>query len=113
MPLKDYWQENVEGSQFRKAFGQMLSLKSETEITDYLLENCNFQWIKIEEFEEMVIDLQDSNEVQQSPCVFGTFCIIYNGEIISHHPISNTRFENIMKKKIKMTNYIRDVSSMF
>jgi len=48
-----------------------------------------------------LIDLQDSNEVQQSPCAFGTFCIIYDGEIISHHPISNTRFENIMKKKIK------------
>ncbi|NOR47352.1 MAG: GNAT family N-acetyltransferase, partial [Methanosarcinaceae archaeon] len=41
------------------------------------------------------------NAVQHSPCAFGIFCIIYNGEIISHHPISNTRFENIMKKKIK------------
>jgi len=47
-----------------------------------------------------LIDLQDSNAVQDTPCAFGTFCIIYNGEIISHHPISNTRFENIMKKKI-------------
>ena len=47
-----------------------------------------------------LIDLQDSNAVQNIPCGFGTFCIIYNGEIISHHPISNTRFENIMKKKI-------------
>jgi hypothetical protein len=28
---------------------------------------------------------------------FGTFCIIKNGRVISHHPISNTRFENIMK----------------
>ncbi len=26
-------------------------------------------------------------------------CVIYDGEIISHHPISNTRFENIMDKK--------------
>ena len=48
-----------------------------------------------------LVDLQDSNDVQQSPCAFGTFCIIYDGEIISHHPISNTRFENIMKKKLK------------
>ena len=46
-----------------------------------------------------LIDLKDSNAAQQSPCAFGTFCIIYNGEIISYHPISNTRFENIMKKK--------------
>ena len=50
-----------------------------------------------------LIDLQDSNAVQDTPCAFGTFCIIYNGEIISHHPISNTRFENIMKKKIKIS----------
>ncbi|VVB63719.1 YoaP-like protein [uncultured archaeon] len=48
-----------------------------------------------------LIDLKDVNAVQATPCAFGTFCIIYNGEIISHHPISNTRFENIMKKKVK------------
>ena len=48
-----------------------------------------------------LIDLKNSNDVQNSPCAFGTFCIIYNGEIISHHPISNTRFENIIRKKIK------------
>jgi GNAT superfamily N-acetyltransferase len=46
-----------------------------------------------------IIDLINASDAQQSPCAFGTFCIIYNGEIISHHPISNTRFENIMKKK--------------
>jgi len=47
-----------------------------------------------------LIDLQNSNEAQNVPCAFGTFCIIYDGEVISYHPISNTRFENIMKKKI-------------
>jgi hypothetical protein len=47
-----------------------------------------------------LVDLLDSNAIQDIPCAFGTFCIIYNGEIISYHPISNTRFENIMKKKI-------------
>ncbi len=45
-----------------------------------------------------LIDLSCSEEAQNVPCAFGAFCIIYNGEIISHHPISNTRFENIMKK---------------
>lgn len=48
-----------------------------------------------------LIDLIDSTAAQHSPCAFGTFCIIHNGEIISHHPISNTRFENIMKKRMK------------
>ncbi|MCW4015944.1 MAG: N-acetyltransferase [Candidatus Bathyarchaeota archaeon] len=45
-----------------------------------------------------LVDLTDAAAVQNSPCAFGTFCIIYNGKIISHHPISNTRFENIIKK---------------
>ena len=51
--------------------------------------------------EAQVIDFQDANAVQQSPCAFGSFCIIHNGEILSHHPISNTRFVNIMNKKRK------------
>ena len=46
-----------------------------------------------------LVDLTDVTKVQNSPCAFGSFCMIYDGEIISHHPISNTRFENIMKKK--------------
>jgi hypothetical protein len=45
-----------------------------------------------------LIDLKDAQAVQQSPCAFGTFCIINNGKILSHHPISNTRFQNIMEK---------------
>ncbi|AGF98713.1 N-acetyltransferase [Methanosarcina mazei] len=48
-----------------------------------------------------LIDLESSDEAQHVPCAFGTFCIIYNGRVISHHPISNTRFENIMKKMIR------------
>lgn len=46
-----------------------------------------------------LVDLQDADAVQNSPCAFGSFCIIDNNEIISHHPISSTRFENIMKKR--------------
>lgn len=48
-----------------------------------------------------LIDIKSADEAQQTPCAFGTFCIIYNGKVISHHPISNTRFENIMKKMMK------------
>lgn len=47
-----------------------------------------------------LVDLTDANAVQNTPCAFGSFCIIYNGKIISHHPVSNTRFENIMKSEI-------------
>ncbi|NCA80114.1 MAG: GNAT family N-acetyltransferase [Sphingobacteriia bacterium] len=48
-----------------------------------------------------LIDLKNTETAQQTPCPFGTFCIIFNGKVISHHPISNTRFENIMNKELK------------
>lgn len=47
-----------------------------------------------------LVDLNDSESVQKAPCAFGTFCIIYNGKVVSYHPISNTRFENIMNKVV-------------
>jgi hypothetical protein len=49
--------------------------------------------------EANLIEIKDSESAQQTPCAFGTFCIIHNNEVISHHPISNTRFENIMAKR--------------
>jgi ribosomal protein S18 acetylase RimI-like enzyme len=48
-----------------------------------------------------LIDLADHISAQSTPNPFGTFALIYNGEIISHHPISNTRFENIITSSIK------------
>ncbi len=51
-----------------------------------------------------LIEIKTHNDAQSSPCPFGTFCIIYNGEIISYNPISNTRFINIMKEKTFVSN---------
>ncbi len=45
-----------------------------------------------------VISLKDCKEAQNSPCAFGTFCVILNGKIVAWHPISNGRFKNIMNK---------------
>lgn len=45
-----------------------------------------------------VITLKNCKEAQNSPCAFGTFCIVFNGKIIAEHPISNGRFSNIMNK---------------
>jgi len=47
-----------------------------------------------------IIDLRNCEEAQKSPCAFGTFCIIYNGKVIAAHPISDTRFTNIMNKEL-------------
>ena len=44
-----------------------------------------------------IVTLKDHREAQNSPCPFGTFCIVFDGEVIAHHPISKTRFVNIMK----------------
>jgi hypothetical protein len=46
-----------------------------------------------------LVEIGDHISAQQSPCAFGTFCIVGNGKILSHHPISNTRFENIVRKE--------------
>jgi len=48
-----------------------------------------------------IIDLKTHIEAQDSPCAFGSFCIIFNGKRIAEHPISNKRFSNIMDKLLK------------
>lgn len=48
--------------------------------------------------EPVLVDMHDAQDAQNCPCPFGAFCIIYNGKVISHHPISKKRFENIMTK---------------
>jgi hypothetical protein len=48
-----------------------------------------------------LIELKTYKDAQDSPCAFGSFCIILNGEIVAHHPISNTRFKNILNKELK------------
>jgi hypothetical protein len=44
----------------------------------------------------VIVENKNYTEAQKTPCAFGSFCIIYNGGIISYHPISNTRFKNII-----------------
>ena len=48
-----------------------------------------------------LMELKDAASVQNVPCGFGTFCIIHNGEVVSHHPISPTRFVNIMEGRAR------------
>ncbi len=48
-----------------------------------------------------IITLKNHKEAQNSPCAFGSFCMIYDGKLIAEHPISSTRFKNIMSKILK------------
>lgn len=50
--------------------------------------------------ETKLMDMPTAASVQEAPCAFGSFCILSNGEVISHHPISGRRFENIMTEKL-------------
>jgi len=45
-----------------------------------------------------IIELKNCQEAQNSPCPFGTFCIVYKGKVVAEAPISNARFKNIMNK---------------
>ena len=65
----------------------------------YSVKNVNaiIQTAKSMNLDARLIELDDAEAAQRSPCAFGTFCIINNGVILSYHPISNTRFKNIMK----------------
>ncbi|NMC12256.1 MAG: GNAT family N-acetyltransferase [Chloroflexi bacterium] len=44
-----------------------------------------------------LVELDDAESAQKAPCAFGTFCIINNGKVLTHHPISNARFVNLIK----------------
>jgi hypothetical protein len=46
-----------------------------------------------------VVQLKSSKEAQRAPSPFGVFSIILDGRLVADHPISNTRFVNIMKKE--------------
>ncbi len=52
--LQNHKQGNVKGSQFRKALSQYFKLDSESKITEYILNNCNYKYLALKDFEEMV-----------------------------------------------------------
>ncbi|MFC2155203.1 YoaP domain-containing protein [Acidobacteriota bacterium] len=46
-----------------------------------------------------IIEFKSSRQAREiSFCAFGTFCMVYNGKLIANHPVSKTRFNNIMNK---------------
>jgi N-acetylglutamate synthase-like GNAT family acetyltransferase len=46
-----------------------------------------------------VIELKSAEQAQNSPSPFGVSALILDGRLAADHPISNTRFVNIMEKK--------------
>ena len=56
---------------------------------------------KVYDIKPKIIELKSCQDVQDSPCAFGSFCIVYNGRVVADKPISNTMFKNITSKKLK------------
>lgn len=56
-----------------------------------------------EEFgiEPTLVELPDCQAAQDSPNPYGIFSVLWNGELVADHPISKTRFKNIMRKVTK------------
>jgi len=48
-----------------------------------------------------IIELKQCREAQDAPSAFAIFSIIHNGKLVADHPISNTRFRNIMNQELK------------
>lgn len=48
-----------------------------------------------------IITWKNHTEAQSSPMIFGTFGIVYNGKVVAEHPISKSRFINIMNALTK------------
>ena len=52
--LRNHRSGNIEGSQFRKALGKSTGVSSEAEITKFIMDNCSFQFLVLQIFEEAV-----------------------------------------------------------
>ena len=52
-------------------------------------------------FKPRIVELKSSKQAQSAPSPFGVFSIILDGKLVADHPISNTRFVNIMKKELR------------
>jgi len=45
-----------------------------------------------------VVEIASCRQAQQAPTPYAVFAVIYNGRVLADHPISRTRFRNIMRK---------------
>jgi hypothetical protein len=48
--------------------------------------------------EPRIVELKTPRQAQNAPTPYAVFSILYNGRVVADHPISRTRFRNIMRK---------------
>ncbi len=49
-----------------------------------------------------VVELKTGSQARKAPSAYGIFNVIYDGQVVAEHPISGTRFGNIMRKLRKL-----------
>lgn len=50
-----------------------------------------------------LVELKNAVEAREKmPSPYGTFNLVYNGQLLADHPISATRFKNILHKELKL-----------
>ncbi len=47
------------------------------------------------------VELRTGREARNAPSAYGVFNVIYNGKVVAEHPVSGTRFLNIMRRLLK------------
>jgi len=96
--FKDNWEEKL------KKYGQGLTIiradqcPHSIKFADEIAETAK----NIYKLKTKIVELKTHQDAQNAPTPFTVFAIIYNGRILADHQISRTRFENIMKKGIRM-----------
>ncbi len=94
--FKGNWEERI--SQYNK--GLVIISSDQCPYTTKAINEISETAQKDYKINPEIVELRDYNDAQNSPCAFGTFCILYDGKLIAEHPISNTRFKNIMNKLV-------------
>jgi hypothetical protein len=54
--------------------------------------------------EPRIVELKTYRAAQNAPTPYAAFAVIYNGQLLADHQISSRRFDNIMKKRLRVTH---------
>lgn len=105
--LMQEFDQNAPSPKFKGDWEKRLS-KYDKGLTIFSSDQCPYSPKAVKEISETaeklygvkpnIIELKNCKESQNTPCAFGSFCIVYNGKVIAEHPISSRRFMNIMNK---------------
>ena len=105
MTLK--FNDSVNSPKFKSGWHEILNKFNEG-LTIFTSDQCPYTTKAINEISETakneygiipkIVESKSAEEAQNTPCAFGTFCIVYEGKIVADHPVSNTRFKNILNK---------------